>query len=270
MSNRRFAPLAILIAAVVLVSGTAGGAAQANLADATVALYDGNCNERAVEPVFELGMLELDAQYASASAFAEDFDPGEIGSGDVEAEGVIDAAGNGYLYEDLNDNGRLDDGEDLNNNGVLDVGIDDDGDGTLDGNEIIAVSDPDLPSSALTTVWKVDGEIDATFDDLFGAPGDDDAPFTDTGAIVVHAGSSGSGEMLACAEVATSAGWEDRDTVVVGVTPEGGSDVFGYAVFERDTGNVPVFGDNTTGVTVYMIDNLPTLRDSGQEATPQS
>ena len=48
----------------------------------------------------------------------------------------------------------------------------------------------------------------------------------------------------------------------------GDSAIYGFAVFERDTGNVPIFGDDTTSVTVYLFDNLATQRSDRMEATP--
>lgn len=261
------AGLGISVASTAIAQDTATPAARVDLTGAPVALHDGSCNDPVLEPEFEIGALELEARYASAFALSEDFE--EIGSRDIDADGVIDEDEEGYLNEDVDGDGVLDDDEDLNDNGVLDVGIDEDGDGVLDDAEILAVSPGEV-----TTVWKVDEEVDATFEELFGSEEDaeeeDDDALGFPGVLAVHASSDNYGNVLACAELNAPAGWEDRDTVVLGVTPVGNSDLYGYAVFERDTGNFPVFGENTTGVTVYIIDNVPTLRDTQSKATPES
>jgi hypothetical protein len=48
--------------------------------------------------------------------------------------------------------------------------------------------------------------------------------------------------------------------VVIGLRPLNRSNYYGYAVFERDTGDAPVFGEKTTGVTVYLFQGLSTRR----------
>ncbi len=255
-----------------LCAGCCNALPRVNLSDSPVALHDGSCTDPVLEPEFEIGTLELEARYASAYGLTEDFEPGELAEGDVNANGVFDAYEGAYLAEDLDDDGVLDEGEDLNGNGVLDVGFDGDDDGVPDDDEIVTAANPHIPAGEFASVWKVDEEVDASFEEIFGTPDDseeeDEENLSRPGVLAVHKGPESYGTILACAELAAPAGWEDRDTVVLGVTPAGDSDLFGYAVFERDTGNVPVFGENTTAVTVYIIDSFPTLRDARAEGTP--
>jgi hypothetical protein len=159
-----------------------------------------------------------------------------------------------FLTEDTDGDGVLDDGEDANGNGVLDQGLDVNGDGTLDEGEIDVVAVAEVePAPA---IWKAEGEVDAAFDDLFGSPE----------IVAVHQSAEDYETIIACGEL-TAANWEDEDEVVIALRPVDGSGYYGYAVFQRDTGNVPVFGENTTGVTVYLFENLTTQRQE-RMATP--
>lgn len=258
------ATMGISVASTAIAQESGTPAARIDVAGAPVALHAGSCTDPVLEPAFEIGALELEARYANEYGLSDDF--AEIGTGDIDADGVLDADEEGYLSEDVDDDGVLDDGEDLNDNGLLDVGFDEDGDGVLNEAEIIPAT-----SGSFTTVWKADDEVDATFEELFSEEEEDDDTLGVPGVVALHASSEDYGNILACAELNAPAGWEDRDTVVLGITPTGSSDLYGYAVFERDTGNIPVFGENTTGVTVYVIDNLPTIRDfHTMEGTPES
>lgn len=257
------ASLGLSVASTSIAQDTADPATRVDLGGAIVAIHGGTCDDLVLEPAVEVGVLEFEARYANVIGLAEDFE--EIGSGDIDADGVLDADEDAYLSEDVDDDGMLEEGEDLNVNGVLDTGFDENGDGVLEGVEIITGS-----TGQFTTVWKAENEVDATFDDLFDESEDEDGIDT-PGVIAVRAGSGDSDNIVACAQLDAAAGWEERDTVVLGLTPEGDTDLYGYAVFERDTGNVPIFGENTTGVTVYVIDSPPTLRDSRTtESTPES
>ena len=197
------------------------------------------------------------------------FDDDEAVDGDLDDDGVADVDEETYLDEDLNDDGVLDPDEDLDDDGVIDAGFDEDGDGVLDENEIAPAAGMDVDAALvlidLPTVWKVEEEVDATFEELFGEEEavedeeEDDDALDDTGLIAVHESSENFGNIVACGEL-TAPLWEDESDVVVGIRPVNQSGVYGFAVFERDTGNVPVFGENTTGVTVYLFQNLRTLR----------
>ncbi len=198
-------------------------------------------------------------------------------AGDVDEDGVADVDEEGYLDEDLDNDDVLDEGEDLNGNGVLDAGIDQDGDGTLGEDEIIPgagiEADAVVVAIDFPTVWKAEEEVDATFEELFGTEEDvaeeeeDDDALDDPGIIAVHESSENYGNIVACGELGV-VDWEDSDDVVVGLRPIKGSGVYGYAVFERDTGNIPIFGENTSGVTTYLFQNLPTLRQERMTPTP--
>lgn len=267
------AGLGISIASTAIAQDTATPDGIA-MAESPVALHDGSCADPVLEPEFELGTLEEQEGYADTHGLI-DMQPAVIGDGDVDGDGVLDADEEGFLVEDVDADGVLDEGEDLNDNGVLDAGVDEDGDGILDPDEIIPDTDAAVAPAEYPTVWKVDEEVDATFEELFGSDEaeeeEDDDALNNPGVIAIHESSQNYGNVVACAELTAPAGWEDRDTVVLGLTPGEGSDFYGYVVFERDTGNVPVFGENTTGVTVYVFEKLPTLRDTRTvEGTPES
>jgi len=257
------ASFGIGIASTTIAQNTEDPATRVDLRGSVVALHGGTCADPVLEPEAEVGVLEFEARYANLLGLTDDFE--EIGSGDIDVDGVLDVDEDAYLSEDVDGDGNLDDREDVNGNAVLDTGFDENGDGVLEGAEIITGS-----PGQFTTVWKVENEVDATFDDLFDENEDDDG-IDGPGAIAVHATSDNSDNIVACAQLDAASGWEERDTVVLGLTPEGDTDLYGYAVFERDTGNVPIFGENTTGVTVYVIDSPPTLRDTRTTGgTPES
>ncbi len=139
---------------------------------------------------------------------------------------------------------------------MIDYGIDADVDGALDEDEVIAIA-----AAPESIVWRVESEIDATFDELFGSPE----------VLAIHQSPDNYGTIVACGDLSTVQFADDQDEVLVALSPVNNADYYGYAVFQRDTGNVPVFGENVTGVTVYLFEGLPTLRDtlSGTPAADQ-
>jgi len=276
-----------------LVAAPPAGLAQTGpaLNGAPVDLHAGTCLTPTVEPTAEVGDLERYAFGEVADDLDEDL--GVIGEdidadaimdteeelettgvldaspeplvGDEDGDGVPNEEEEGFLAEDLDVDGALDPGEDTNRNGTLDAGIDEDGDGVLDeeerfdaGTTLDANVGANAPAGApRPTVWRADGEIDRTFDELLTAPH----------VIAVHRSAERYGELVACADVAATQ-WEERDRLVLGLEPVGDTPVYGYAVLERDTGNIPVFGEDTTGVTVYLFEDLSTMRDERLAATP--
>ena len=264
------ASLVVSVVSTVIAQDPATPGGGIAMAQSPVALHDGSCADPVLEPEFELGTLEEQEGYADAHGLIDN-QPSDIGEGDLDGDSVLDTDEEGFLAEDVDADGVLDEGEDLNDNGVLDAGVDENDDGILDPDEIIPDTDAAVAPAEYPTVWKVDEEVDATFEELFGSDEDDDEDLSNPGVIAIHQSPENYGNIVACAELAAPGGWEDRDTVVLGLTPGEGSNFYGYAVFERDTGNIPVFGENTTGVTVYVFEKLPTLRDTRTtEGTPES
>lgn len=259
----------------VLVGGLTLSAVPAFAQDATtdpgiggapVALHDGSCASPIVEPEFEVGQLALEPYSQVIDDFYEDALDEDVPA-DVRVPGGVPV-----VDEDLDDDGVLDEGEDIDGDGVLDLGIDDNGDGVLATDELLDEADAALILVDHPQVYKVEEELDATFEELFGVDEDaanedeDDKALDDPGIVAVHASSAEFGTIVACGEM-TSPNWKDESDVVIGLRPVNQSGIYGFAVFERDTGNVPIFGENTTGVTVYMFDNLATQR-SDRMATP--
>jgi hypothetical protein len=258
-----------------------------NLDMAPVDLHNGTCRNPTLEPKSNLGDLEREPYFeatrdladdmAEADAVGEDadgdgvLDAGEdldgdglldsdIGPGtdDVDGDGIPNEDEEGFLSEDLDVDGALDQDEDANANGVLDAGIDADGNGVLADDEIVGEGKAMVAVVDLPTVWKVEGEIDEDFDELFGEPQ----------VIAVHESAEAYANIVACADL-NAVDWEDSDDIVLGLGPVNGSGFYGYVVLERDTGNFPIFGENTTGVTVFVFQNLPTQRQERMaEATP--
>jgi len=192
-------------------------------------------------------------------------DDGVLDAGiDVDGDGVLGDDEPLLVSEDLDGDGVLDEGEDIDGDGVIDVALDDNRDGVLDEAEL-ADFDAALLLIDRPTVWKAEEEVDASFEELFGVDEDgveeseDDDAIDDPGVVAVHRSAEQFGDIVACGEM-TAPLWEDESDVVVGIRPVGGSGVYGFAVFERDTGNVPIFGENTTGVTTYLFQNLSTAR----------
>ena len=178
---------------------------------------------------------------------------GGIGLEDADRDGILNQDEEGYLAEDANANGVLDEGEDLDGNGILDQGIDANGDGMVGEGEAFVVAVDPTPR-----VYKAEAEVDATFDDLFGSPE----------IVAVHKNANEYDTIIACGELSQAADAADEDQVVISLRPVNGSGYYGYAVFERDTGNFPVFGENTTGVTVYMFEGLASQRERLSTPTP--
>lgn len=262
------------------LAGSPGALAQTTsapvvLTGSPVDLHDGSCANPIVEPEFPLGSLEPEPYAQAIDDFRRDALDEDVPA-DVQVPGVAPA----LIDEDLDNDGVLDADEDLDADGVLDVGFDADEDGALAEDELLA-GDPDAAVLLLDfpTVWKVEEEIDATFEEIFAAVEDgaeedaDDQAIDDPGIVAVHASSEDYGTIVACGEL-TAPAWEDESDVVIGIRPVDGSAVYGFAVygfavFERDTGNIPIFGENTTGVTVYLFQNLDTARSERMaEATP--
>lgn len=257
---------------VAVPGGAQGGSQQGaniDLGGSPVSLHDGSCGNPIIEPEFEVGSLESEP----FNELTDDLTRDNILDNDLDNDGVIDTAEEGFLDEDLDNDGVLDDGEGIDGDGVIDAGFDEDGDGVLDENEVLE-ADSVVVAVDYPTVWKTEEEVEASFEELFGSDEDaaeeteDDDALDDPGVIAVHESSANFGNIVACADL-SSPGWDERDELVVGFQPVNQSGVYGYAVFQRDTGNVPIFGDNTTGVTVYVFQNVPTLRDNLMtEATP--
>ncbi|MDP9369039.1 MAG: hypothetical protein M3Q03_12295 [Chloroflexota bacterium] len=232
----------------------------AEATNAPVAIHNGTCARFQREPVYDVGTLEF--QPAGINSIVDDLRENELLGGpaadgrndtDSDGGGVLDPGEANYLDEDLNGDGLLDAGEDLDGDGLLDRGIDVDADGVIDEpGRLVPVSGPDA------RIFKAEDEVDATFDDLFGSPN----------TLVVHKSADAGASIIACGELTRAADVEDEDVVVVGLRPVDNSDYFGYVVFERGTSNFPVFGENTTDVTVYVFRGLSTRSDSRGAGTP--
>lgn len=234
----------------------------ADATNAPVAIFNGTCARFHREPDYDVGTLEF--QPAGINSIVDDFRENELLGGpaadgrndtDIDRDGVLSPEEAGYLDEDLDGDGVLDAGEDMDGDGLLDRGIDVDADGVIDEpGRLVPVSGPDA------RIFKAEDEVDATFDDLFGSPK----------TLVVRKSADEDASIFACGELTRAADVEDEDVVVVGLRPVDGSDYFGYAVFERGTSNLPVFGDNTTDVTVYVFHGLSTRGDNVVGSTPTS
>ncbi len=127
----------------------------------------------------------------------------------------------------------------------------------IDEDEAADEAEPEVPLGV--NVWKTQGEVDTTFDDLIG------------GEFVVAVSESEeiNTNYLACGTI-TGAGFEDDEDgqMVVGIQPLDGSGVSGFAVFEQDTQTINIFGEDKSGVTAYLFHDLPTLRGDRMGATP--
>jgi hypothetical protein len=113
---------------------------------------------------------------------------------------------------------------------------------------------PKIPEAA--SPWRMQAEIGASFGEFLGEPR----------IVLVQHGRAAPEVVLACGQIG---GAEDGDdSMVIGLRPLNGSALFGMAIFERDTAGLNVFGDDASGVTVYLFPSLPTLR--GQLLGPAS
>lgn len=234
----------------------------ADASNAPVAIHNGTCARFQREPIHEVGTLEF--QPAGINSIVDDLRENELLGGpaadsrndtDSDDGRDLDREDATYLDEDLDGDDILDAGEDVDSDGLLDRGIDVDADGVIDEpGRLVPVSGRDA------RIFKAEEDVDATLDDLFGSPK----------TLVVHKSAEEDASILACGELTRAADVEDEEVVVVGLRPVDGSDYFGYAVFERGTSNLPIFGDNTTGVTVYVFHGLSPRGDTLADSTPTS
>ncbi len=119
----------------------------------------------------------------------------------------------------------------------------------IDVDEAEDEAEPEVPAGG--DVWTTRGEIETTFDELLG----------EERVVAVAESEDEFDNYLACGQI-TGAGFEDDEDgqMVVCVKPLGGSGVSGLAVFEQDTQAINVFGEDVSGVTAYLFQNLRTLR----------
>ncbi len=130
----------------------------------------------------------------------------------------------------------------------------------IDADEAADEAEPEVPLGV--DVWTTRGEVETTFDELLG----------EQRVVAVAESEEEFDNYLACGQI-TGAGFEDDEDgqMVVGIQPLGGSGVSGFAVFEQDTQAINVFGEDVSGVTAYLFQNLRTLRgelEAGATPTP--
>ncbi len=131
----------------------------------------------------------------------------------------------------------------------------------IDADEEADEVEPEVPVGA--NVWKAQGEIETTFDDLL----------IGQYVVAVAIAEEENDNYIACGPI-TGAGFED-DTdsqMVVGIQTMNDSTVSGFAVFEQDTQAINVFGEDKSGVTAYLFRSLPTLHGDllgGGTVTPE-
>ncbi len=226
--RRLLMPLVALTALLALLAGSApallahqtpvatSGTRELPLSSPAADLHNGTCADPQLEPDYELGALER-----------RPFPPADFLEDEVFEENPEDSENDKLVDEDIDNDGVLDPGEDIDGDGAIDYGIDADVDGALDEDEVIAIAA--APESA---VWRVESETDATFDDLFGSPE----------VLAIHQSPEDYGTIVACGDLSTVQFADDQEEVLIALSPVNNADYYGYAVFQRDTGNTPVFG----------------------------
>lgn len=212
-----------------------------SLINAPVDMHEGTCANPTLDPWAELGRL----QRQGADNTDDDSLLDNIGLGDDEE---------GFLTEDDDRDGVLDDGEDGNGNGILDVGTDENGDGVLDEDEVLVVDETAGTVARQPVTYTMEGEIESGYEPLFDQQN----------IIAIHQSSEEYENIVACGNLG-GIDYEDEDEIAVGLRSVDGSGIRGYAVFEFDPA---IFGDDVTAVTVYAFEGLGTQRDNGAAATP--
>lgn len=212
-----------------------------NLTNAPVDMHEGTCANPTLDPWAELGRLQRQ------------------GVDNTDDEGLLDNIGlgddeEGFLTEDDDGDGVLDDGEDDNDNGILDVGTDDNGDGVLDEDEVLVVDEAAEAGARQPVTYTMEGEISSGYGPLFDQQN----------IIAIHQSSEEYENIVACGNLG-GVDYEDEDEIAIGLRAMDGSGIRGYAVFEFDPA---VFGDDVTAVTVYAFEGLGTQRDNSAAATP--
>ena len=234
----------LLGAGSALAQETTPATGAMSLINAPVDMHEGTCANPTLDPWTELGRLQRQG------ADSSDDDGGildDIGLGDDQE---------GFLAEDDDGDGVLDDGEDDNGNGILDVGTDGNGDGVLDEDEVLVVDETAGATARQPVTYTMEGEISSGYGPLFDQQN----------IIAIHQSSEEYENIVACGNLG-GVDYEDEDEIAIGLRSMDGSGIRGYAVFQFDPA---IFGDDVTAVTVYVFEGLGTQRESRAVATPAS
>lgn len=209
-----------------------------------VGIHSGSCTDFTTEPAYDLGEMEritVQGIFESEDGIAEtvvDFDPYL-----AYDDGWFDDEDDGYLYDDVDDDGIFDIGFDDNDDGILDdeevLGEDLDGDTVLAAHELWSP----LP---VQTVWKADTD-DLGFD---GTELIVEGPY----AMVVHASPGNYDQILACGPVLDLV---EEDFVIVPLQSYSNSGYFGTGMIQGDEGEA----------AVYLFSDISSQGQSGANST---
>ena len=213
-----------------------------DLARATVDLYAGTCATPAQAPGTEVGTLQP-MQFGAAAP--------ETGLQIGEAGESADTAAGVQPTDSADTAAGVDTGE------TADTAADAQPEG---GDE------PAAGAAGMTqgpaggpTIWRTETQLDANFDEMF----------SEQKAIAIDESPDAYQNILACGDLPSTGQWQGQDQIVVGLNPVQGSGFVGFAVFEQDASG-QVFGDNASGLTVYLFENLPTQLNEGRDAATSS
>ena len=215
-----------------------------------VDVHTGTCEQFEPDPTFQLGNLQLipiEGIAEEGEGVAETVDEDDPRAAIIEVDiiggdGVFDEEDEGFLADDLDDDGLGDVGVDLNDDGILDenevLGEDVDGDAALGEGELTIIV-PLEPASGM--VWKgeenndeVDGEELVQGGNL---------------VMVIHHSADQYGTYLACGSILDLV---EEDMVVIPLREFNNSGYFGLTLFQEDSGEFAtyLFQGTSTGPQV--------------------
>ncbi len=243
------ASLVLALTFVLALSGARPTLAQGQIAP-VIGVHSGTCSGFTPEPAFDAGEMQL----VPIRGFAEEGEgPAETVDEDEAVEPVapvapVDQADDdflgiagddrvfneqdeGFLANDIDNDGVFEVGQDRNADGILDenevLGDDVNNDRFLTEDEFIVVAVPVEQTSGV--VWKADEDVDFTGQELVTQ-----GPYV----MVVHESAEAYGNYLACGDVLDLV---EEDNVVVPLRPLGDGNYTGVALIEANDGEYAAY-----------------------------
>ena len=236
--------LAPALTLVLALSGAQPTLAQGQIAP-VIAVHRGTCAQFMPEPVYDAGPMQLIPIRTAASeepGVAETVDEPDVPAVDPIAnddpfggiagdDRVFNEGDEGFLANDIDNDGVFEIGQDRNADGILDqdeiLGDDVNNDRFLNEEEFIVVVVPVEQSAGV--VWKADEEVNFDGQELVTQ-----GPYV----MVVHQSAQAYDNYLACGEVLDLV---EEDSVVVPLRPIGNSNYTGVALIEANDGEYAAF-----------------------------
>lgn len=226
---------ALGIAGVMATASMQGAGAQATEVLPVVGIHAGTCADYVPEPAYDFGVMTAipvegiaeEGEGRAETVAEDDFLDDDEFLGLFGDDDVFDEADEGYLADDLDDDG------------IFEIGFDEDADGVLTDVEVLG---EDLDGDAvlifdelwspypIQTVWKADvTDLEADGTELVV-----EGPYV----MMVHASAEDYDRILACGPIRDLV---EEDFVVVPLQPYANSGYFGTAMMQEDEGEYAAY-----------------------------